>query len=204
MSELDKGSKDSLIVVGRIGAAHGIKGALKVKSFTQNPLSLGDYGALQDKEGRQYNIKNIRVQKNSTIVHFKEITNRNLAETLNGVELFIERSILPSDLGTEEFYIFDLIGMDVMSDKGELAGTILNIENFGAGDLLEISPLMENGGFSDNTYYLAFTKQNVPEIDLKKHFVKITPPIEIVVQKGEIREAEKGAEKIERQDDEQS
>ncbi len=204
MSELAKGSKDNLIVMGRIGAAHGIKGALKVKSFTQNPLSLGDYGALQDTNGRQYNIKNIRVQKNSVIVHFKEITNRNLAETLNGVELFVERSILPADLETEEFYIFDLIGMDVMSDKGELAGTILNVENFGAGDLLEISPLMENGGFSDNTYYLAFTKQNVPEINLKKHFVKITPPIEIVVQKGEIREAEKGAEKIERQDNEQS
>lgn len=194
MSELDKGSSDNLIVMGRIGAAHGIKGGLKVKSFTQNPLSLGDYGALQDKDGRQYNIKNIRVQKNSTIVHFKEITNRNLAETLNGVELFIERSILPADLETEEFYIFDLIGLDVMSDKGELVGTILNIENFGAGDLLEISPVMENGGFSDKTYYLAFTKQNVPQIDLKKHFITIIPPFEVVVQKGEIKEAEKGAE----------
>ncbi len=178
MSELVS-NIDDLILMGRIGAAHGIKGALRVKSFTANPLSLGDYGALCDKSGNQYNITKIRLQKNITIVHFKEITNRNDAEKLSGTKLFIEREQLPSNL-EEEFYIFDMVGMDVLDENKQLIGTILDIVNFGAGDLIEISPLKKEGGFSDKTYYLAFTKENVPEVNMEQHFIKINPPIEIM------------------------
>ncbi len=178
MSE-PKNLGDNLVLMGRIGAAHGIKGSVRVKSFTADILNLGKYGTLQDSEGNIYTIKNIRPQKTMTIVRFNEITNREQAEKLNGVELFIEREKLPSDLNEEEFYIFDMVGMDVFNEKSELIGTIVDVVNFGAGDLIEISPLMKQGGFSDKTYYLAFTKINVPTIDFEKYFIKINPPIEV-------------------------
>ena len=175
----DSKTKDNLVLMGRIGAAHGIKGSVRVKSFTANPLDLGYYGFLQDKEGNSYSVKNIRPQKTMTIVRFNEISSREQAETLNGIELFIERDKLPANLDSEEFYIEDLVGCDVLNQKDKLVGTIIDVPNFGAGDLVEIAPLKDDGGFDEKTYYIAFTKKNVPTIDFEKHFIKITPPVEI-------------------------
>jgi 16S rRNA processing protein RimM len=178
MSDLSKSEKN-LVPMGRIGAAHGIKGSVRVKSFTANALDLGKYGALQDKDSNKYTIKNIRPQKTMTIVRFNEVSTREQAEKLNGVELFIEREKLPNNLEKEEFYIQDLVGMDVFNMSDKFIGTIIDMPNFGAGDLVEISPLKDDGSFDEEFYYLAFTKANVPTIDFKKHFIKINPPIEI-------------------------
>ena len=142
------------VLMGKIGAAHGIKGSLRVKSFTANPLSLGTYGALFDKNGNSYNVKNIRPQKTMTIVKFSEITTREMAEKLNGVELYIKRDKLPADLEEEEFYIQDLVGLDVLDISDKLVGKVIDVPNFGAGDLVEIASLKDDGGFSDETYYL--------------------------------------------------
>ncbi len=172
-------SHNTRINMGRIGAAHGIKGSLRIKSYTQNPLDLGKYGPLFDDKGNTYTLKNIRPQKTMVIVRFKEITSRNQAEPLNGTELFVAESAIPTDLAEEEFFVKDLVGMDVLDQNNALIGTIIDVPNFGAGDLLEISPKMQGGGFSDATYYLAFTKANVPEIDFEKSSVKITPPAEV-------------------------
>ncbi len=167
------------ILMGRIGAAHGVKGSVRVKSFSADVLDLGKYGALHDKSGNIYTIKNIRPQKTVTIVRFNEITSRDKAETLNGVELFIEREKLPSNLKEEEFYISDMVGMDVLDENKKQIGTIIDMPNFGAGDLVEIAPIKEGGGFSEDTYYIEFTKHNVPTIDFEKHFITIIPPLEI-------------------------
>lgn len=165
--------------MGRIGAAHGIKGSLRIKSYTENPLDLGKYGPLFDEQGRTYTIKNIRPQKTMVIVRFKEVTSRNEAEALNGVELFIDQDKIPAIEQEDTFYIKDLVGMDVMDASDTPIGTIVDVANFGAGDLLEISPKSPNPKFNEPTYYLAFTKTNVPEIDFERHLVKINPPVEI-------------------------
>lgn len=173
-------TKDNQINMGRIGAAHGIKGSLRIKSYTQNPLDLGAYGPLNDEQGNVYTIKNIRPQKTMVIVRFKEVTSRDIAETLNGIELFVAQDKIPANEDEESFYIKDLVGMDVLDEAGTPIGKIIDVPNFGAGDLLEIASKNEHGdGFSDATYYLAFTKSNVPQIDFDKHFVKIAPPVEV-------------------------
>ena len=171
-------SDKNLVLMGRIGAAHGIKGSIRVKSFTADMLELGKYGALHDKNNNSYTIKNIRPQKSMTIVRFNEITSREEAEKLNGIELFINREKLPTNLEAEEFYIQDLVGMNVLDMADKIIGKIIDVPNFGAGDLVEISSLKESVD-DDKTYYLAFTKANVPVIDFENNFIKINPPIEI-------------------------
>ena len=181
--------EDNNIIMGRIGAAHGIKGSIRVKSFTANALDLGAYGALFDKNGNSYNVKNIRPQKTMVIVKFNEITTREMAEKLNGVELFIERNKLPENLSEEEFYTSDLVGLNVFDMSDKLIGKIIDMPNFGAGDLIEIAPIKiapikiapvtEGASFDDKTYYLEFNKNIVPIIDLKNQLIKINPPIEI-------------------------
>lgn len=165
--------------MGRIGAAHGIKGSLRIKSYTANALDLGKYGPLNDEKGHTYTIKNIRPQKTMVIVRFNEVTSREQAETLNGVELFINQDKLPTELAKEEFYINDLVGMNALDQADTMIGTIVDIPNFGAGDLLEILPASENEKPDQPSFYLAFTKTNVPEINFEKRFVRISPPTEI-------------------------
>lgn len=176
--------------MGRIGAAHGIKGSLRIKSYTENPTDLGKYGPLHDENGNIYTIKNIRPQKTMVIVRFKEVTSRDMAEKLNGTELFVKQSNLPDTLDSEEFYIKDIVGMNVLDQENKLIGTIIDIPNFGAGDLLEIAPKLEKDGFSDTTYYLAFTKTNVPLVDFKNHFVKVDPPVQVSEKDIEVEENE--------------
>ncbi len=178
MAGQDLSPKDELILVGRIGAPHSIKGAVRIRSFTQNPLALADYGALYDNKGNKYIIKNIRQQKNIVTVQFEHITNRNEAEKLNGTELFIDRKALPNNLSEDEFYVHDLIGCDVLDENSKLIGTIIYIDNFGAGDLLEIAPINEDGKFSNETYYLVFNKENVPEVNIEQNYILINPPTE--------------------------
>lgn len=182
-------TKNNQINMGRIGAAHGIKGSLRIKSYTQNPLDLGAYGPLHDEEGNTYTIKNIRPQKTMVIVRFKEVTSRDMAEPLNGVELYVAQDKIPASSDEDTFYIKDLVGMDVIDKSDALIGTIIDVPNFGAGNLLEIAPKKEHGdGFSDATYYLAFTKTNVPQIDFDKKFVKIDPPVEVSEKDIELEE----------------
>src|SRR5690606_18320146 len=93
-----------------IGAPHGIRGEVRVKTFTGDPLALGDYGPLRAADGRKFTVASIRPAKNVVVVRFKEITSRDAAEAVTGIELFIDRAALPDDLEDDEFYHADLIG----------------------------------------------------------------------------------------------
>jgi 16S rRNA processing protein RimM len=170
---------DNPILMAKIGAPHGIRGEVRVTSFADDPLAFGDYGPLSDEAGKTYKVQKARPAKNVLVVSFKGINTREQVEGLRGTELFIERDCLPDNTDEDEFYVNDLIGMDVLDEEGVLVGTILGVPNFGAGDLLEIAPLKKNGGFSDKTWYLGFTRENVPEIDFDKWFVKVKPPLEV-------------------------
>ena len=167
------------ILMAQIGAPHGIKGEVRVKSFTGDPLALGDYGSLYDKDGRKFKIMRLRPANTVVVVKFKGVNFRDEAQALNGTELFIDRSMLPNDEDEGEFYVTDLIGCDVLIDSGEQIGTIMAVPDFGAGNLLEIAPMLESGGFGSNLWYLEFTMKNVPKIDLEKHAVTIVSPQEI-------------------------
>ncbi len=130
---------DTKILLAQIGAPHGIKGEVRVKPFGE-PDMLDQYGKLETKDGKKFKIKRMRPQKNMMVVKFEGVNTREEAEALNRVELFIDRSKLPKLEEEDEFYIEDLIGMDVLDEAGAQIGMVLAVPNFGAGDMLEIKP----------------------------------------------------------------
>ncbi|TIN54715.1 MAG: ribosome maturation factor RimM, partial [Mesorhizobium sp.] len=121
-----------------IGAAHGIKGELRVKTFTGDPLALADYGPLHAKDGRAFQILDIRPAGTVVVVRFKGVSDRNTAEALAGTELFVDRSVLPDDGEEDEFYHADLIGLEVRDDTGVI-GRVVAVHNFGGGDILDVT-----------------------------------------------------------------
>jgi len=166
------------VLLAQIGAAHGVKGEVRVKAFG-DPEALGDYGSLWAEDGRKFKIVRMRPSKTVLVVKFKGVNSRNDAEALNGLELFVGRSALPDDIEDDEFYITDLIGCDVMDEGGAHIGTVMNVADFGAGDLLEISPHLPEGGLGGEHWYLPFTQANVQDVDLEKHAVTICKPCEV-------------------------
>jgi 16S rRNA processing protein RimM len=129
-----------------IGAAHGIKGELRVKAFTGDPLALGDYGPLHAADGRVFEIANLRPQGEVVVARFKGISDRNAAEALTGTELFIDRSALPDDADEDEFYHADLVGLAVRDETGAEIGSVTAVHDFGGGDILEIRHSRSRGG----------------------------------------------------------
>ncbi len=122
-----------LILVGVIIGAHGIRGEVKLKSFTADPKAIGTYGPLVSGKGEIFEITRLKLQVEDFICTLKNVADRNKAETLKGTELFITRAQLPKD----ELYLHDLIGAPVFNGEATL-GTIIGFENFGAGDLVEV------------------------------------------------------------------
>jgi len=161
---------ETKILLAQIGAPHGIKGEVRVKPFGE-PDMLDQYGKLETKEGKKFKIKRMRPQKNMMVVKFEGVNTREEAEALNRVELFIDRTKLPELEEEDEFYIEDLIGMDVLDESGVQLGTVLAVPNFGAGDMIEVKPTN-----SSSTYYLPFTKEVVPEIDFENASLTVVPP----------------------------
>jgi 16S rRNA processing protein RimM len=150
-----------------IGAAHGIKGELRVKTFTGDPLALGDYGPLQTRDGRTLTIAAIRPAKTVVVVRFKEVKTRDEAEALNGVELFVDRDALPDDGEEDEFYHADLIGLAVRDETDRVVGSVISVQNFGGGDILDLVLDGRRG------VMVPFTLAAVPEVDIKAGFVRI-------------------------------
>ena len=127
---------NSLILLGRILGAHGIRGAVKLRSFTTDPTSIATYGPLQTTDGREIEIARMKAVPDGFIADLKNIKDRNQAETLKGQDLSLPRERLPA-ADEAEIYLVDLIGQDAFHNDAKL-GTIIGIENFGAGDLLDI------------------------------------------------------------------
>ena len=161
---------DAPVLLGTVGAPHGIKGEVRVKSFTDDPLSLGDYGKLWTADGRTFKITRLRQQKSVLVVKFKGVNCRDEAEALNGTELFVDRSVLPAEEDEDDFYIVDLIGLQTKDPDNQSRGKILSVQNFGAGDMLEIE------GMGNKSWFLEFTRANVPDIDFEAGIVTIDPP----------------------------
>ena len=161
------------IPIARIGAAHGIKGDVRVKAYTEAPLSVVDYGPLAAPDGRVFVVETAReTGGDMLVVRFKGIADRNTAETLAGIELSVPRERLPP---AEEgaFYHSDLIGLAAVSAEGAPVGRVIAVQNYGAGDLLEIAP--ERGP----TLFVPFTNAAVPDIDVAAGRLVVVPPNEI-------------------------
>jgi 16S rRNA processing protein RimM len=154
-----------------IGAS-GLKGAVTAKIFAASPEALTRYGALTDRQGKEFSITALRPGKaGEAVISISGITTREAAEALKGTELFIARDALP-DAGEEEFYHADLIGLDAQDSEGRILGKIAAIHNYGAGDVIEIA--RPDG---DNVL-LTFTRETVPTIDIPGGRVVVAVPEE--------------------------
>jgi 16S rRNA processing protein RimM len=161
------------VCVARIGAAHGVRGAVKLWTFTEAPLAVQSYGPLMTKDGaRQFEIANLREAKDHLVATFKGVATRNDAEKLNGIELYVPREKLPAT-DRDEYYHADLIGLAAVNAADEPIGHVVAIHNFGAGDIIEIAP--PNGA----TMLLPFTNAVVPTVDIAGGRVVIELPQEI-------------------------
>ncbi len=168
------GDSANKLLMGRIGAAHGIKGEVRIQSFTEDPLSLVDYGPMStNKPGLTIKILAARTTTNVLVARLEGINDRNAAEKLNGVELFVDRALLPDPDDEDDFYHADLLGLRVQLSDGTSLGTVSAIPNFGAGDILEVRD--ERTG---DTFLYPFTKAVVPEIRVKEGYLIVDPPIE--------------------------
>jgi len=161
------------ICVARIGAAHGVRGAVKLWTFTEDPLAVKRYGPLTTKDGaRQFEVASAREANGHLVATLKGVATREEAERLNGLELYIAREKLPAT-DEDEYYHADLIGLAAVTVANEPIGRVTAIHNFGAGDIIEIAP--PHGA----TLLLPFTNAVVPTVDLAKGHVVIVLPDEI-------------------------
>jgi len=161
------------ICVARIGAAHGVRGAVKLWTFTEDPLAVTRYGPLTTKDGaRSFEVAHAREARDHLVATLKGVTTRNEAERLNGLELYIAREKLPAT-ADDEYYHADLIGLAAVTTGGEPLGKVVAIHNFGAGDIIEIAPP------SGATMLLPFTNAVVPTVDVANGRVVIELPQEV-------------------------
>ena len=164
------GTPRDMVLVGVIVGAHGIKGEVKLKSFTSEPLGIGRYGPLQSSSGQKFEITKLKAAKNDFIASLGGIADRNEAEALKGVELFVSREKLPK-LKTHETYVHDLMGLDVVLENGSKLGRLVGMPNYGAGDLLEVAV----DGNSE-TVLIPFTNAFVPQDDFSNGRIVVNLP----------------------------
>ena len=161
------------VCIARIGAAHGVRGAVKLWTFTEDPLAVKEYGPLMTKDGaRQFEVTQVRVARDHLVATLKGIGTREDAERLNGLELYVPRDRLP-ETDDDEYYHADLIGLAAVNAADEPLGRVIAIHNFGAGDIIEIAPA------KGATMLLPFTNAVVPTVDLANGRVVIELPQEI-------------------------
>ncbi len=194
MSSQKKGSPvrvanlDNPVQLAVIGAAHGIKGEVRVKTYTGDPLDLGSYGLLYDASGKSYEVLSIRPSKTVVVVRFAGVDDRNAAEALNGKELYVDHAQLPQDLDEDEFYYTDLIGLAVRDSAGVSYGKVSAVFNFGGGDVLEIK---ESG---KKPVMIPFTLTSVPQILMAEGAILIDPLAAGLVDDGSTSADEEGDE----------
>lgn len=149
------------MLLGRIAGAHGIRGEVLIKSFTAAPEDIGAYGALSTADGsRAFEIASARsTPKGGVVARLKGISDRNAAEALKGTDLYVARDHLPPP-SDDEFYYADLVGMTAVTPDGATLGEIVAVQNFGAGDLLEVRLAGKA-----KTELIPFTDAVVPDVD---------------------------------------
>ena len=161
------------VCVGRIGAPHGIRGEVRLHSFTAEPMAIADYGPLESEDGaRSFTLETVRPAKDALVARFKGVGDRTAAERLRNLDLFVPRDRLPPP-ATDEFYHADLIGLAAVTADGAEVGTVVAVHDFGAGDILELRP--RAGGTS---IMLPFTEAFVPSVNLAAGRIVVRPPEE--------------------------
>ena len=164
-------AKPIRILLGHIAGAHGIRGEVLIKTYTEAPENVGAYGPLSDESGtRTFNLKSARATAKGVVARLQGVNDRNGAEALRGIALYIERDRLP-EAAEDEFYHADLVGLAAVNPDGKPVGEIIAVQNYGAGDLLEIRL-----AGSSKTELVPFTDAAVPQVDVAARRVVVLMP----------------------------
>ncbi len=170
------GDAGQSVCLGVIVAPHGVRGAVKIKTFTELPENIAAYGPLSDEKGRrQFTLRHFRVQGEVIVAQLEGIADRDAAEGLKGLRLYVPRAALPAP-EEDEFYLADLVGLPAETAEGKRVGTVLAVHDFGAGDVLELRQPI--GG----TIFLPFTRAVVPVVDIAGGRLVVDPPPEVEVK----------------------
>ncbi|MBM3569179.1 MAG: 16S rRNA processing protein RimM [Alphaproteobacteria bacterium] len=162
---------EARICLGAVTGAHGVRGLVKVKPFTQRPEDIAAYGPVSDQGGRrQWKLAVEGVHKDSVLTRFEGVADRDAAQRLKGTRLYVPRSALPA-AAEDEFYLADLVGLELSDASGRALGTVQAVHDFGAGPLVEMSPT--GGGES---LMLPFTVAVFPRIDLAARCATVVLP----------------------------
>ncbi len=160
-----------MVCVGAIAGSYGVRGEVRLKSFTADAEAIGDYAPLSSEDGAQsFEVKITRAIKNGLAARLSGITSKEEADALKGVKLYVPRDRLPS-LPEDEYYYADLIGLQVCDTGGTVLGEVRSVQNHGAADLLEI-----HAPGQENTVLLPFTHEVVPTVDMKAGRIVADPP----------------------------
>ncbi len=162
---------EKLVLVGQVGAAFGVRGEVKITAFTGDAMALLGYSPLLRADGSAgLTLTGARPDKKGVVARAKEITTKEQADALRGLKLYVPRERLPEP-DEDEFYLTDLVNLEVRLASGEVLGKVKSVPNFGAGDILEIAPA--GGG---QTWYLPFSKAAVPELHIADGWLLAEPP----------------------------
>jgi 16S rRNA processing protein RimM len=160
----------TLVLMATIGGAQGLRGEVRVKSYTEDPMAIGQYGTLYDVDGNPFEVLDARAHKNMAVMRFRGINDRTAAEKLNGKDLYVDRDTLDDeDLDEDEFFYADLEGLEARDAEGKSWGTVTAIFDFGAGDILELT---EKG---KRAQLIPFSEASVLEIDFEGGTILIDP-----------------------------
>jgi len=168
----DGGEKDARVCLGHITGAHGVKGEVRIRTHTQDPEAIAAYGPLEDEAGtRRFTLTSARAAKEGAVARIEGIESRDDAQALKGTSLHVARTALPEETEENNWYHADLVGLVAINADGAALGQVVAVQNYGAGDLLEIRPA--TGG---TTVLVPFTAAIVPEVDIQAGWMLMLPP----------------------------
>ena len=160
--------------IADIRTAHGIRGLVKIAIYLEDAKDIENYNPIQGSDGKSYNVILKNAIKGEWLAEVNGIADRNQAELLRGIELYIDRDQLPETDG-DEIYLEDLVGCEAINIEGHKIGEIISVDNFGASDLIEIKPID-----GSKTYYLPIAEPYVQDIDLEQNIVIVDPAEEFM------------------------
>ena len=176
--------RNDRVLLGIVAAPHGVRGLVRIRSYTEDPMAIASYGPLSDETGgRKYRVEALSTAKGAVLARIEGVADRNAAEAIRGLKLYVERSLLPAT-GEREWYEADLVGLPAVDRDGRDWGKVMAFHDFGAGLMLEIS----GGGASRNAVMLPFTDEAVPEVDVEGGRIVVNPPAGLLAG-GETKEA---------------
>jgi 16S rRNA processing protein RimM len=164
---------EKLVLIGRVAGAFGVKGEVRIAAFGDDPLALLAYRDLMHKDGAPaFTLLSGRAAKGELIAKTTTDLQKEQIDAMRGLELYVPRAVLPPP-DEDEFYLTDLIGLRAEAPDGEVLGVVRAVQNFGAGDILEVEPQ------SGAPFYLPFTRDVVPEVRVSEGLIIAVPPIEV-------------------------